>query len=83
MSQAKDHLITLEGLEYYDEHAFPLRVQSSMLTFGTAIMNLVNRVDEIESNGGGGGLTEFAIPINPTTTPVTNGAVWFETEGGV
>lgn len=78
MSRTK--VITLEGLEYYDEHGFPVRAQSSILTIGAALVNLVQRVDELEANGG---VNEFAIPIDPTVTPTSAGAVWFETEGGV
>ena len=75
ISLIKDHIITVEGLNYYDEHGFPLKVQSSILTLATAHQLLQAQVDNLDGSTAG-----VILPINPDPEPILPGSIWIETE---
>lgn len=73
--QTKDKVVNIAALNYYDEHGFPLRAQSSLLTLATAHQMLQEQVDMMD-----GSKPMMILPIDPDPEPISPGAIWLVTE---
>lgn len=71
----KDKVITVEGLNYYDEHGFPVAAQSAILTVATAHRMLQEQVDSMD-----GSKPSVILPVNPDPEPISPGAIWLVVE---